>query len=245
MPKSRKSHTPKARPKQPVSGEWVTDELPSAVLARAMQIRVPTGRSHRKPSNDALRKIGEAFSFYRQTSAPPPPLDVAKASELREVIADLFARIDNIDDGLALALAVAWHRLRYDGRPFAAPDVSADSSQFAQNRALLTRLLLPEIEFPPPASAGSFDGWPAARQWLHVLDAGLREVIESAPAANQGGRPRAVARDRLLASVAQALTDDGLPPTQARVDAAALIAEAKIQLPKTTRQVRAAAKRGG
>jgi hypothetical protein len=242
MPKSRKSHTPKARPKAPARGEWVSDELPPAVLEHARRIRVYTGRSYRKLSDAALRQIGEAFSMYRQTSTPPPQLDVAKAGELREVIADLFARIDGIDDGLGLALAVAWQRLRYDGKPYAPPDVSADANQFAQNRALLTRVLLPEIEFPPPAPAGSFDRWPAARQWLHVLDAGLREVVESTPAINKGGRPRLTgARDRLLAAVAQVLAEDGIADNRAAEKAADILGVAGIRAPSDPQRLENAA----
>ncbi len=246
MPKSRKSHTPKARPKAPARGEWVSDELPPAVLEHARKIRVYTGRSHRKISNEALRQIGEAFSMYRQTSTPPPQLNVSKAGELREVIADLFARIDGIDDGLALALAVAWQRRHYDGRAFAASDVSADSSQWGKNRATLTRILLVEIESPPAqARAANFDGWPAARQWLHMLDAGLQDVIESAPAVNQGGRPRLTgARDRLLAAVAQALAEDGIATNRAAEKAGDILEAAGIRAPTDARRLKTAAKAG-
>ncbi len=243
MPKSRKSHTPKARPKAPARGEWVSDELPPAVLEHARKIRVYTGRSYRKISDWALRQIGEAFGFHRQTSMPPPQLDVAKAGELREVIADLFARIDGIGDGLGLALAVAWQRRHYNGRAFAASDVSADSSQWEKNRATLTRILLVEIESPPAqARAANFDGWPAARQWLHVLDAGLQDVIESAPAVNQGGRPRLTgARNRLLAAVAQALAEDGIANNRAAEKAADILGAAGIRAPADPQRLKNAA----
>ncbi len=217
MPKSRKTHTPKAHPKAPARGEWVSDELPPAVLEHARKIRVYTGRSYRKVSDEALRQIGEALSFYRQTAAPPPQVDVAKAGELREVIADLFERIDNIDDGLALALAVAWQRQRHS------VPVPAD--------------------LPEPVRL-SFDGWPAARRWLRLLDAGLESAIDAVPG-NAGGRPAADTRYALLARVEKALADDGLPDPRARDHAADLLREAGIQLPSTPRRVRAAANRGG
>lgn len=216
MPKSRKSHTPKARPKAPARGEWVTDELPPAVLEHAQKIRVYTGRSYRKVSDEALRQIGEAFSFYRQTAAPPPQLDVSKAGELREVIADLLTRIDGIDDGLGLALAVAWQR-------HSLPVVA----NLRQSREL------------------SFEGWPAARQWLRLLDAGLQDVIESAPAVNQGGRPRLTgARDRLLAAVAQALAEDGIANNRAAEKAADILGAAGIRAPADPQRLKKAAKAG-
>jgi len=215
MPKSRKSHTPKARPKAPAQGEWVSDALPTAALEYARKIRVPAGRSYRQVSDEALRKIGEALSFYHQTVDPPPQLDVATAGELREVIADLLARIDNIDDGLALALAVAWQRRS-----------------------------VPVVANLPQLGELSFEGWPAARQWLRLLDAALELAIDTVPG-NVGGKPAADTRYALLARVKKALADDGLPNPRALDHAAALLREAGIQLPSTSRQLRAAANRGG
>lgn len=217
MPKSRKTHTPKARPKAPARGEWVSDELPPAVLEYARKIRVPDGRSYRQVSDEALRKIGEALSFYHQTAAPPPQLNVKKAGELREVIADLLARIDNIDDGLALALAVAWQRQRHS---------------------------LPVVANLPQSRELCFEGWPAARQWLRLLDAGLELAIDAVPS-NAAGRPAADARYALLARVKKALADEGLPNPRALDHAAALLREAGIQLPSTSRQLRAAANQEG
>ena len=236
MPKSRKSHTPKARPKRPISGEWVSDELPPTVLAHVQKIRI----ARRKVSADALRKIGEAFSMYEQTSMPPLQLNVKKATQLRKALAKLVQHIDSIDGGLALALAVSWQRLHYDGSGFAA----SNPRKVGKNRANLTRALLPEITAPEAqAQAASLDGWPAARQWLRLLDAGLESAIDAAPIA-QGGRPRPSARNRLLEAVTEALAGDGLAEDIALGHAADILDAAGIRAPTDERRLKKAAEAG-
>lgn len=216
MARDRKVSIPKFRPSARSAGEWVTEEIPSAALEYALSIRVTSGRSTRKISPETLSKIGRAFSLHRQTSEPPPRVDAKQAGELREVIAELIARIDGMDDGLSLAIAVAWQKHRYGSSGFDLSDPQAPKNR-----------------------------WPATRHWLQVLDAGLEHAIAGAHAGKTGGRPGADARDRLLADVTRALADDGLPEPRAREAAAALLAEARIRLPNTTRRVRAACKRGG
>ena len=101
-----------------------------------------------------------------------------------------------------------------------------------------------EFESPPPQeNPASLDGWPAARQWLRLLDAGLELAIDAAPIA-QGGRPRPSTRDRLLTSVVQALAGDGLAEHIAIGHAADILDTAGIRAPTDARRLKTAAEAG-